>query len=487
MTLAKTLQEYIQAAFSGIWIETQEPSEAQREILVLAAEQEPKWSVQMWDCDRGIYNLETPGDQTTKDPHSPLKTSRMGDETEVRILHNYHRFLPNPMVVQALFNAIAKGKVERTFFVILSPSAQLPPELEKTFVVLEHKLPDSFALENIANNLDPSTTNSQSLGNILKAASGLTHYEAEGAFALSLVRQDKICPEAIWEIKEGMLKKSQLLTLHRGKENFSDLGGLNNLKAFSKKIVSTTASTARPKGILLLGVPGTGKSAFAKALGEETGRKTVILDPGACMGSLVGQTEENMRRALRTVDAMQPCILFIDEVEKALSGSQSSGQTDSGVTARMFGAFLTWLNDHESEVFTVCTSNDISKLPPEFTRAERFDGIFFLDLPDRNQRCDIFVQYRKHFQIPDHDLSGDDREYDNWTGAEIKSCCRLAALLGIPLLQAADYIVPVATTAKTKVQELREWASGRCLDPSKPGIYQHTQTHTNGQRRSIRK
>ena len=140
-------------------------------------------------------------------------------------------------------------------------------------------------------------------------------------------------------------------------------------------------------------MPGTGKVGFREGPGNETGRPTLVLDVGSLMGSLVGQTEERTRQALRIVDAMAPCVLFIDEIEKALAGVQSCGQTDSGVSARMFGTFLGWLNDHESDVFVVATSNDISKLPPEFSRAERWDGTFFLDLPGQHEKDAIWRMY----------------------------------------------------------------------------------------------
>jgi SpoVK/Ycf46/Vps4 family AAA+-type ATPase len=223
-----------------------------------------------------------------------------------------------------------------------------------------------------------------------------------------------------------------------------------------------------PRGVLLLGVPGSGKSAFAKALGNETGRPTISLDMGALMGSLVGQTEERTRAALAVIDAMAPAILFIDEVEKGLAGA---GTETSGVTTRMFGAFLTWLNDHTSDVFTVCTSNDIAKLPPEFTRAGRFDAVFFLDLPTNEQRETILGIHATRYQI---DVTQSRPDMENWTGAEIESCCRLAALLDEPLTEAAIDVVPVAVTAADRVEGLRQWASGRVLDADRKGIYHRT-------------
>src|SRR5262249_34418535 len=163
--------------------------------------------------------------------------------------------------------------------------------------------------------------------------------------------------------------------LHRGVDRFDSLGGLNNLKDFCRRALRPGQSV-KPRGVLLLGVPGSGKSCFAKALGNETGRPTLTLDIGALYGSLVGATEANVRQALRIADAMAPCILYTDEIEKGLSGV--GGQGDSGVSTHLFGTILTWLAEHESDVFFIGTANDISKLPPEFTRAERLDGVFFL-------------------------------------------------------------------------------------------------------------
>src|SRR5439155_7087410 len=283
--------------------------------------------------------------------------------------------------------------------------------------------------------------------------------------ALSLTRHNAIRPDAVWELKAQTLRKNNLLTLHRGDERFDTLGGLDNLKDFCRRALRP-ARPVQPRGILLLGVPGTGKSAFAKALGAETGRPTLLLDVGSLMGSLVGQSEQNVRQALKIADAMSPCILFVDELEKALAGLGSQG--DSGVSTRLFGALLTWLSDHTSDVFFVGTSNDISKLPPEFSRAERFDGVFFLDLPSAVEKGQIWAMYRKQFGIPQTQARPADAD---WTGAEIKSCCRLAALLDVPLAEAAQHVVPVAVTAAEQVERLRNWAGGRCLSASTPGVY----------------
>jgi len=194
----------------------------------------------------------------------------------------------------------------------------------------------------------------------------------------------------------------------------------------------------------------------------------LILDIGSLMGSLVGETERRVREALRMIDAMAPCIVFVDELEKALGGAASGSNGDSGVGTRLFGTLLSWLNDHESDVFFVGTSNDVSKLPPEFARAERFDGTFFIDLPGSAEKDMIWRIYLDRFGIDARETRPGDRD---WTGSEIRACCRLAVLLGMRLVDAAEHVVPVAMTAGESVEKLRQWASGRCLDANRPGLY----------------
>lgn len=199
------------------------------------------------------------------------------------------------------------------------------------------------------------------------------------------------------------------------------------------------------------------------------------------MGGLVGETERNVRQALKIADAMSPCILFADELEKGLSGVGGTG--DSGVSTRLFGTLLTWLADHESDVFFVGTANDISRLPPEFTRAERLDALFFLDLPAAIERQTIWQLYRSQYDIAVSQPIPTDTA---WTGAEIKSCCRLSALLDVPLIEAARNVVPVSHTAAEAVAKLRQWASGRCLSADRPGIYQVSKPKPESRRKVSR-
>ncbi|MDB5732446.1 MAG: ftsH2 1 [Variovorax sp.] len=474
MSLSNRLSEYIAAAFTGIWIQSHEHPEALTEIAGLCRDRQ--WALASWDIDRGLLvaGQLAPG---TNDPLAAIRSlSGMAGPGEnassLLVLPNFHRFLSSAEIVQAMAHQIQHGKISRTFIVVLSPLVRIPVELDKHFVLLEHALPDRMQIEQIARGIATQEgdlpAEDRELDRLLDAAAGLTRFEAEGAFSLSLARHGTLVPQTVWELKEGMLRKSGLLTLHRGSETFADLGGLASIKSFCARVLAGRNPNARPRGILLLSPPGCGKSAFAKALGKETGRPTLVLDIGTLMGSLVGITEERTRQALRIADAMSPCVLFIDELEKALSGAASGSSGDSGVSSRLLGTLLSWLSDHLSDVFVVATANDISRLPPELARAERFDGVFFLDLPSSAEKQTIWPIHRLRFGIDPADKTPDDRD---WTGAEIAACCRLAALLDVPLKEAAKNIVPVAVTASESVEKLRTWAAGRCLDASRPGVY----------------
>lgn len=477
MTLSTELWELIRAGFSGVWIETLESTEAIAEITQLARDHD--LGLMRWNLDLGLVGIDGELDATVgRDPLSVIRSLQAitDDRSTLLLLENFHRFIDSAEICQALQTQLLHGKQNGRHIVVLSPTVKLPAELERQFVVLHHPLPTKEQLRAIADSLvteDPEALPESMASQLIDAASGLTRAEAESAFSLSLVRRGRLAADEVWELKGRWLRKSGLMSLHRSETGFETLGGLDSLKQFCKHSLRQHSAglAVRARGLMLLGVPGTGKSAFAKALGKETNRPVLCLDVGALMGSLVGQTEHNIRQALQTADAMAPCVLFVDEVEKALSGVASGGRGDSGVTSRMFGTLLTWLNDHTSDVYVVVTCNNIQQLPPEFSRAERFDAIMFLDLPGRAEKDSIWQIYRSEFSIDDQDQAPVD---DAWTPAEIKACCRLSVLLGITLREAARYIVPVGVTAAEDIQRLRNWASGRCLDASRPGVYHAT-------------
>ena len=472
MTLAERLSEYVRACFSAIWIESFEHEDALAEIAQLCNAE--NWQLATWDIEQGLraggVQLAESGSSDPLAAIRSLASMATPEGAALLVLTNFHRFLNSAEIVQALARQVALGKQQRTFVVILSPVVQIPTELDKLFVVVEHELPSRDQLEAIARSIatEAEELPEAAVGKVLDAAAGLTRYEAEGAFSLSVIRHNRLVPQAIFEQKSQTLKKSGLLSLYQGSETFADLGGLDALKSFCARALRRSAPAGtRARGVALVSPPGCGKSQFAKALGNEIGRPTITLDVGSLMGSLVGQTELQTRQALRIADAMAPCILFCDECDKALAGATGSG--DSGVSARLFGTLLTYLSDHTSDVFVVVTANDVSRLPPEFFRSERFDGLFMLDLPGPQEKQAIWQLYLSKFDLDAKQKLPVD---DLWTGAEIKSCCRLAALLDVPLLQAAQNVVPVAVTAAESISRLRTWASGRCLAADKPGIYQ---------------
>ncbi len=475
MSLYAHLQEYIAACFTGLWVQSFEHDDALREIARLCRQE--NWRLAVWDVNAGLQiSAQGNGPSADAGSNDPLAAIRSvnalaaPDTSAILVLVNAHRFLQSAEVVQALAQQISAGKQNRTFVIVLSPVVQIPTELEKLFTVIEHDLPDRGQLEEIARGLaieSGELPSGEDLIRLLDAAAGLTRYEAENAFSLSLVQHRRLEANTIWQLKGETLKKSGLLALYRGGETFSDLGGLDVLKSFCLRALRPKPpEQPKARGIVLLGPPGTGKSAIAKALGNETGRPTLILDPGNLMASLVGETEQRTRQALKIIDAFGPSVVVIDEVDHALAGHNGSG--DSGVMSRFFGTMQSWLNDHTSDAFVICTSKDISTLPAAFTRAERFDGVFFVDLPAAAHKRVIWRLYIEKFGL---DASQPKPVDADWSGAEIRACCRLAALLDVSLVEAALNVVPMARMAQESVTKLRNWAKGRCLSADQPGIY----------------
>ena len=491
MTLPERLAEHVRACFTGIWIESHEHEDALSEIAGLCHDE--GWNLATWNVTSGLRIGGQVAEGIGSDPLSAigaLPALAAPEGSAILVLQNFHRFLQSAEIVQALVEQINAGKQQRTFVVILSPLVQIPTELEKLLVVLEHELPGREQLEAIARGVateEGELPEDDELARVLDASAGLTRFEAENAYALSLVRHARLTPEVVWSLKAQMLKKSGLLSLHRGQEAFAQLGGLDSLKAFCLRSLRQQGNNVdprrRPRGVLLLSPPGCGKSQFAKSLGNEVGRPTVTFDIGSLYGSLVGETEKNVRRALATIDAMAPCVCFVDELEKALGGV-GSGQSDSGVSARLFGSVLTWMNDRTSDVYLVGTCNDISKLPPEFARCERWDAVFFIDLPGEPQRRAIWDIYLRVFELDAAQPLPDDR---GWSGAEIRACCRLAALLDLPLRAAAQNVVPISQTARESVEQLRQWADGRCLSADRSGIYACGSSTSRRGRRNVRR
>lgn len=498
-TLKTEIKRAVAAAYSGIWVNSYEQEDALREIVAACVEH--CWQLLTWDPVHGCRDSNGKSVGEDANPGSAMSSLLSLDASDRRallVMRNITNYLsePNtgrvgePKLLQMLQDTIDKGMGGGHFVVILTyDNVVIPPEVEKMMYVIDHPLPaedERYELfGSVLDDADVPPRGSADARQLLDATAGLGRIETSGAIAMAMAGA-KGAPklDTIWSLKGRMLKKAGLLDmLSRGDggNGFQSLGGLNVLKAFCKNMFTSAnrSPQVRPLGVLLLGPAGAGKSVFSEALGAEIGWPTVRLDVGRLMGGLVGATEANTRRALASIDAMDKVIVMIDEVEKALAGT-SGGEHDSGVGARLLGSLLTWMNDRTSNAFLVVTSNDISKLPPEFSRAERFDGIFFLDLPEWEQRKIIWDIYRKFYAglglSPAQ--AAETPPDDNWTPAEIKACCRLAVLHGVSLKDAASFIVPVYKTQKERIDNLRSWATGRCLSADYSGIYDQQGDHT---------
>ncbi|GIW72548.1 MAG: hypothetical protein KatS3mg102_2090 [Planctomycetota bacterium] len=369
---------------------------------------------------------------------------------------------------------------------------KVPPELEKEVAVVDFDLPNAEQLGFIRDGVlasvadDPqvqTNLDEREKEKIADAALGLTAVEAENVFAKSLVKYKRFDIDVILQEKEQIIRKSGLLEFLHPYETLEGVGGLEQLKSWLSKRTKAFTREARefglpqPKGILLIGVPGCGKSLTAKSIGNLWQLPLLRLDVGRVFGSLVGSSEENIRRAIRTAESIAPCVLWLDELEKGLSGVQSSGASDAGTTARVFGTFITWLQEKTTPVFVIATANQVKLLPPELLRKGRFDEIFFVDLPSAEERREIFQIHIRKASTPTHPRRPEDFDLDalveaseGYSGAEIEEAVKAALYDAFDqgmdlntelLLQALDDTVPLSQTMQEEITAMREWAKTR--------------------------
>jgi SpoVK/Ycf46/Vps4 family AAA+-type ATPase len=315
----------------------------------------------------------------------------------------------------------------------------------------------------------------------LQSALGLTTTEAENAFALSVVETKGIDAKIVAREKARTLKKNGLVEVVEATTALDDIGGLGLLKEWLTRRAGAFSESAKayglpaPKGLLIVGIPGTGKSLTAKATAGAFGLPLLRLDMGRVFGGIVGQSEANLRSVIQTAEAIAPSVLWVDEIEKGLSGSKSSGSTDGGTSSRVFGSFLSWMQEKTKAVFVVATANDVSKLPPEFLRKGRFDEMFFVDLPDALERAQIWdIVIKGHGRRPtDYDTVVLARACEQFTGAEIEAvfidAMHEAYAEGKEpgskeILQAMTNTVPLAQLMDGQIAALRHWAKGRARE-----------------------
>ena len=481
---------YAKAGYGAIYITSTEEQRVISEVMSINGEL--NYTVYVWDAIIGIVSAKD-GEQMGKvDPLECIAAIIELPERSMVILQDFHLFFsdpPNPMIVRALKNCVSNCKEHQKTIIVCACRMRLPPELEKEFVAMEFGLPDREMLMKILTELSEknewhNVPKGDDLEKIIDASVGMTVREAEDAFALSMVKSKTFDPVLIAKEKAQALKKSGILEVVETSDGINSIGGLSSLKdwlqkrkcAFTKKAKEFGLPT--PKGMLILGPPGTGKSLTAKATAGILNRILYKADAGKWYGSLVGQSEGNIRAMIATAEAMAPCVLWIDEIEKGLSGSQSSGSTDGGTSARVLGTFLSWLQDKKSAVFVVATANDVSKLPPEVLRKGRFDELFFVDMPTADERESIWsIQIEKHgrksadFNLPYLGLAS-----EGLTGSEIEQSFIDAMYESFSSSKNLDTklvtdcvksIVPLSKMMGEKIKEIRDWAKGRCRMASK--------------------
>lgn len=407
------------------------------------------------------------------------------EDGAILVLQDFHHILrrEDPRILRKIREILQDKSINNKVVILSMPTKYIPDDLSKELSVIEVGLPDVEVLRTIARSClteydveqyDVETP-------VLEAALGLTIMEAQLAFSKAIIRFGTLGRGAIPFLiaeKEGIIKKTGLLEYYHTSTELNDVGGLENLKEWISKRQRSFTPEAKefgiqtPKGIMLLGVPGCGKSLTAKAVARAWSYPLLRFDIGKVFGGIVGESENNVRRALDIARAIAPCVLWIDEIEKGLSGVQGSGQTDGGTTSRVFGTLLTWMQEKTEPVFVIATANNINELPPELMRKGRFDEVFFVDLPSLAERKRIFeIHIRNRKRKPkDFDLDALALATKGFSGSEIEECVKEGLhtaysegteLTDAHIQRAAAETVPLSITMGEGIRRLREWASFR--------------------------
>ena len=454
------LQNYLKAGYPGFYIETEEP------LRAISSLETANWQSFCWDCLRGLTERET--GRIMEDLPDPLAAIRwLGERSEtVLIVQNFHYFFSSVEIIQEIQNSIPIWKASGCCLAMVGPPVKLPQEIEKFFSILDFRLPTLDDLRRIQQELAESV-GMDIAEDAVEAALGLTEFESETAFALSLVLEKRFCANIVTQQKMQMIRRTGLMEFWPPvPENM--VGGLDLLKRYlsnrKKAFEPGNEHLPKPKALLLVGIPGTGKSLSCKAAASIFGWPLIRLDISSLKGSLVGESERKIRQATATIDAFGRTVVWLDEIDKAFGGVKSSSKTDGGTTASMFGHFLTWIQETTSPILVMATANNIKDLPPEFMRAGRFDAMFFVDLPTAKERLEIMeiMNDRYNAQIPEShadDLNG-------WTGAEIEQLAKDSLFDGLD--EALRTIVPLSKTMKEEIGALQQWATTRARRANMP-------------------
>lgn len=508
----KKLSNLLRARFPYIYITTYEEERATSIVRQLAKDVtyiKYEREVYIWTQTNGFVCDDTEKIiANTVNPIKAIEFIEKHDKDAIFIFYDLHvnfgikNRTPDYNLIRKLRDIVSElktGEVRKSV-VFISPELVIPDTMQKDITILDFPLPslneikdklDSMLIQNSKVKKDKLTE--QDKEKLCKAALGLTMQEVENAFALSIVNNGDITIDdmkIILQEKMQVIKKTGILEFINSNFNINDIGGLDNLKNWLMKRKNSWSEKAKrycvpaPKGVLITGVPGCGKSLTAKAISTMWQLPLLRLDLSKIFSGVVGSSEENMRRAIATAEAVAPSILWVDEIEKGLSGVSSGN--DSGVSSRIFGQFLTWMQEKEAPVFVIATANNINCLPPEFLRKGRFDEIFFVDIPTFNERKEIFklhIEKRLKDKEVAQQVVQNDELYsklaaltENFIGAEIEQVVVSAlyeAFFENRALKYNDFVntvkntVPLCTTQKEEILRLREWANIRAVAATK--------------------
>ncbi len=499
MDCAKELDLLIRSRYPIIYLRTSEESRAGSLIANIAKAQ--RKNLVQWSGTEGLNMIEAfHGGKinTSKEMSNPivaLEAILQDSSRTIYIMKDLHSFLDDRTVVRKLRDVYESIKRSYKTIVLVSPIKKIPDELLNAIYFMELPLPDIPMLKHLLKEIVRTVRRDNRIrielpegryDGMANAALGLTLEEAERVFFKAIIRDARLTEKDVQYVrdeKRQIVQKSGLLEYYETMENLGTVGGLDLLKAWLKRRTRAFEPAARefglppPKGMLLLGVPGCGKSLAAKAVSGSWGFPLLRLDLSRIFGSLMGSSEDNMRRALEMAESVSPAVLWVDEIEKTFSGVESSGRTDAGTTARVFGSFLTWLQDKKATVFCVATANAVDRLPPEMMRKGRFDEIFFVDLPKPAERVQIFkIHLAKRKRDPDKfklDLLA--KKSEGFSGAEIEQAIISALydaydsnrdIKNMDIIQALQTSVPLSVTMREDLEHLRAWASERARQAS---------------------
>ncbi len=397
------------------------------------------------------------------------------------ILRDFQRFLDDVSISRKIRNLARILKSQPKNIVIISASINIPSELTEVLTVMDFPLPNAIEIKTEIKQLLTGTISSlpeKLLNELVRSAQGLSLERIRRVLTKAIAQHGNIEPEdveLILEEKRQTIRQTQILDFYPATEQIADIGGLDNLKEWLLRRGSAFSEQARnyglphPRGLLLVGIQGTGKSLTAKAIAHHWHLPLLRLDVGRLFGGLVGESESRTRQMIGLAEALAPCILWIDEIDKAFGGFEGKG--DSGTTGRVFGTFITWLAEKQTPVFVVATANNIQNLPPEMLRKGRFDEIFFVGLPSQIEREEIFNVHLARLRgqnLKEYDMKRLAYETPDFSGAEIEQTLIEAMHLGFSqnrdftsddILEAASQIIPLARTAKEQIEYLQNWAA----------------------------